>query len=29
MQGQKQTAEHMKHLNELVANPLLGLGGKP
>ena len=29
MQGQKMTSEHMKHLNELVANPLPGLGGKP
>jgi hypothetical protein len=29
MQSQKLTSEHMKHLNEMVANPLPGLGGKP
>ena len=29
MQSQKLTSEHMKHLNELVANPMPGLGGKP
>ena len=29
MQSQKLTSEHMKHLNEMVANPMPGLGGKP
>jgi len=29
MQSQKLTSEHMKHLNEMVANPPPGLGGKP